>query len=45
MRAARTSYTVPPAVWAGLVGLRGDLDAVEPAARAEAEALLVRVTT
>jgi hypothetical protein len=45
MRAARTSYTVPPAVWAGLVGLRGDLDGAAAAARAEAEAMLARITT
>jgi hypothetical protein len=45
MRAARTSYTIPPAVWAGLAGFREDLNAVEPAARAEAEALLARIKT
>ena len=45
MRAARTSYSVPPAVWAGLVGLGGDLDAVGTKEWAEAEALLARVTT
>lgn len=45
MRAARTSYTVPSAVWAGLVGLRGDLDGAGAAARVEAEAMLSRITT
>jgi hypothetical protein len=44
MRAARTSYTVPPAVWAGLVGLRGDLDGAAAAAHSEAEAMLARIT-
>jgi hypothetical protein len=45
MRAARTSYTVPPAVWAGLMELAGDLESVGPAARAEADAMLARITT
>jgi hypothetical protein len=45
MRAARTSYTVPPAVWAGLMELAGDLESAAAAARAEAEAMLARITT
>ena len=45
MRAARTSYTVPPAVWAGLVGLPDNLDSAGTKECVEAEALLARIVT